>query len=97
MTSDVEVEAQSLAGPPSNQQATAGGGVPYTLAELDEAIREVLENYLHPSLDQKQILAAACAVAWITNRPEDQYTRILRSAYADLEKYGAFRPRESWE
>jgi len=67
----------------------------YTIAEIDAAIQAItprmvaMVNHARP-----HVMNDAAAQAWITQRPEDEHSRVLRAGLLDLQTKGYLIPSD---
>lgn len=72
--------------------------VSYTIAQIDDAIREIVGKHgVRPAdhgWSRPRAMTSAAELSWINMRDEDTHSHALRSGLLDLEKYGRLRPSD---
>lgn len=71
---------------------------PYTIAEIDDAMRAIAgEAGVRPGdwgWNRPHAMLNTASKAWIERRVEDKHTNILRSAILDMNETGCLRPHD---
>lgn len=81
-------------------KTAAPPATPYTLADVDAALREILGHRIFdalrqsPSWSRPQLMKDAAAECFTRQRPEDQHSAVLRAAIQHMNKKGVIMPED---